>query len=171
MGKLFIAFIGLFVLASPALCSTDGLYVGAEVGDVGLTGNTGLAFKNALGFGGDVGLRANSFLDVVARGMNSSHSAVLGGPSLSLTSATVSADVRVLDIESIEVALGLGPGFYFLDNAGVSSSKFGLNYGANADAVISDAVHIGITARYHQVFSSDDYWMVGMRVGYFFSWD
>jgi hypothetical protein len=170
MNKFFLFSLAL-LLCSPLALATDGLYLGAEVGDVGLTGNTGLAFKNALGFGADIGLRANPFIDVVARGMYSSHSPQLGGQSLSLTSTTVSADVRVLEVESIEVALGLGPGFYFLGAAGNSSSKFGLNYGANVDAVLNEALHIGIAARYHQVFSSDDYWMVGMRLGYFFSWD
>jgi hypothetical protein len=154
--------LGCLAVSTPAL-AVDGIYVGGEVGAVGLSSSFGSS-STAIGFGGDLGVRVNPLIDVVGRVMHSSHTGT------TLTSTTFSADFRLAEVNDFEFAIGAGPGFYFLGGDGLSVTKFGLNYGGNVDVVVNETVHIGVGARYHHTLSSTtaNHWMVTMRVGFLF---
>jgi len=168
MKKILLAVgLGLVVAGSPAL-AIDGVYVGAEVGAIGGASSDALGnqwLDTQIGYGGDLGVGVNNLFDVMARVMHSSHNS----GTLSLTSTTLAADFHVLDMGDFVVSLGAGPGFYFLSGSGLSTTKFGLNYGGEVDVVLSQLVHLGVGGRFHQVFSGNDYWAATMRIGFMFN--
>jgi len=161
MKKILLGFAVLSALAATPALAIDGVYLGAEVGAVG--GSDPL--DTQIGYGGDLGVRVNSLFDLMARVQHSSHENDL----LKLTSTTLSADFRVLDMGDFEVAIGAGPGFYFFSTPGLSETKFGLNYGGDVDVVLNSLVHVGVGGRYHQVFSGNDYWSATARLGFLFN--
>src|SRR5262245_8897631 len=103
--KKFLMGLMAFVFSVPAM-ALDGVYLGGQVGFVGLTGDASKVFDNAIGFGADVGFRANPILDLVGSFQHSSHDK-FGG--LNLNSAFLSADFHVLNVNDIELTLSGGP--------------------------------------------------------------
>jgi hypothetical protein len=169
---LFSLMLGLGVLmgaARPAM-AVDGVYLGGELGFVGLTDNIGRTNNNGLGFGFNLGLRANPLLDIMAGFQRSTHSGQLAGVGdLTLYSTTLSAAFHFLQVDDFDLSLMGGPGFYFFNTAAGNATKFGLHGGLAGDVVIEDALRVGIAWKYHGVFGTTtgggSYWTVMMRVG------
>lgn len=169
-GKRSLSFalvIVAFALWGARARAVDGVYVGAQVGNVSFTGNSGLG--SAIGFGGDLGLRANPLLDVVYHLQYSSHSGGLAG--VKLWSNTLTADFHVLQVNDFDFAILGGPGFYTFSFPGTSQTNFGLNFGANGDVVFDESLRVGIGFRYHVVMgdNTSNYWTLMARAGYLFN--
>ena len=161
MIRLFLAFL---VFVAPCYSAVDGLYLGAQVGQVGLTGTSQQVHNNAIGFGVDIGFRTLSSVEILFQSQMSSHS-----NNLKLYSQTLGANIR-LEIPDFEILLGLGPGFYTFSR-GVSNTHFGLHWDVAGDVVVSDSLRLGLGFRYHSLFGdigADDFWSVMMRFGYLF---
>lgn len=162
--RLGFLVLGLLALATQA-DALDGVYIGGRLGHVGLTGNLKAANGNALGYGVDLGLRTNSFLDVTVSLTRSSHNA------LTLTSLCVSADLELIPLGDFAFYLGLGPGFYFYRVASDTATKFGIHGGFGGDLFIEDNIRLGLGVRWHGVFSEnvgDSFWTAMFRFGYVF---
>jgi hypothetical protein len=156
------------IATSPAL-ALDGIYLGAQVGDVTLSGNNANLYNSAIGYGLDLGFEESSLIDLVLHGQHSNHSGGTLG-DLSVTDATISGYLHIIRTGDIDVSLGLGPGFYFFSTPTLSRTNFGLNFGANGDVCL-DAFRVGIGVNYHAVFGSTvgaNLWTIMMRVGYVF---
>lgn len=161
MIRIFLV-ISLFAAISQA--AVDGLYLGAQVGQVGLTGTSQTLHNNAIGFGVDIGFRTLSSVDIIFQSQMSSHS-----NDLKLYSQTLGANVR-LEIPDFEISVGLGPGFYTFSQAS-SNTYFGVHWDVAGDVVVTDTLRLGLGFRYHSLFGdvgADDFWSVMMRVGYLF---
>lgn len=150
----------------------EAVSVGGQVGFVGLTGDVRSSFNDALGFGADVGFRANALLDVVLNVLASSHS---GPGDLGIIAPFATADFHVGRAYDFDFTLGMGPGFYNFKNSGVSETKFGLNFGGAVDVILEDHIRLGLGSRFHAPFgtsgASGSFWTVTMRVGYIFTMD
>jgi hypothetical protein len=158
--------LGLLVFSYVnASYAVDGIYIGGQVGLVGLTGAVSTGRDNNIGFGGDLGIRTNSLVDLVFSYQRSTHS------GLTLQSIPISADVHVGNAYDFDFTLGAGPGFYFWDYPG-NGGKFGLNFGGAVDLVVEDHFKVGVGSRYHAVFGGNanagSYYTIMLRVGYLF---
>lgn len=162
MKKIIFSIVLLLGSAAPAY-AIDSLYLGGELGFVGLSSNT---YTSNLGFGLDFGIRANPLLDVVVGLEHSSHSG--GANGMTLTGVPLSAVLHFAQIEDFDLSVIGGPGFYFY-NAAVSQTYFGLQIGAAGDVVIEDSLRVGIAWRYNQIFGGTpdqgSYWTIMARVG------
>lgn len=149
----------------------DGFYLGGEIGHVALTGKTAPTYSNTIGFGVDLGFRANPLLDIMFSSQYSSHSG--GANGLSVYAETLAASFHFLEANDFDCSLGAGPGFYFFNYSGKTDTMFGLNFGPNVDVKAGDNLRLGLGLRYHVVFSKDtdigdNIWNIMMRVGYTF---
>ena len=145
----------------------DGVYLGAQVGQVGLTGPSQNASGNALGFGVDLGFKTGALWDLTFSSQMSSHTG--GTQSLKLYSQTLGVGFHV-EVAEVDLSAGLGPGFYTFSR-GTSNTYFGIHWDAAGDVVLSDNLRTGLGFRYHSLFGesgADDYWSVMMRLGYIF---
>jgi hypothetical protein len=168
-GALFLIIL-LFGTHAKAL---EGLYLGAEVGNVGLTGDMKTFFNNALGFGVDLGLKTSSPIDVTLSFQTSSHSGIT---DLSLYAPFVSADIHVGQTSDLDFIVSVGPGFYTFKAGGVSSTKFGIQGGGAVDVLVDEKLKVGLGFRFHGVFGSDagstgSYWTAMARLGYIFGFN
>lgn len=136
----------------------DGFYLGGRIGQVELSGSDG-----SIGYGLDIGARANSYIDGIIQISSSSH-----GNNLTLTSIVPSAEIQLGRVNDFGFTLGLGPGFYFFKQTGISTSEFGLHGSVGGDLWMEDTLRIGVEWRYHSIFSSSNLWHAMMRVGYLF---
>lgn len=158
--KKILLVLSLFVIPAMAI---DGLYIGGQVGQVLLQGNTKTFHDNAFGFGVDLGIRTQSYLDVTFQSQMSSHSG-----DLKIYSETIGANVHFGGAD-FDFSLGMGPGAYILKSSLASNTYFGLHGAAGADILISDELRIGMQGRYHFLFDeADDYWTLMARIGYQF---
>ncbi len=157
-----------FLLPAQAL-PLESIYVGGQLGFVGLTQQAPASTMNALGFGIDVGFRVNPVLDVSLRSGLSSHA---GPTTIGLWSNTVSADFMVGHFNDIQLFLGGGPGFYQFA-AATTETKFGLHANAIADLVLGENLRLGLGGRFHGIFdpsvATPSYWTMMMRVGFSFN--
>lgn len=151
--------------------AVEGFYLGGQIGHIGLTGKTSPTYNNTIGFGLDLGFRANPLLDIMFSSQYSSHSG--GADGLSLYAETLAASFHILEANDFDWSLGAGPGFYFFKYAVKTESMFGLNMGTNVDVKAGDNLKLGLGLRYHLVFRKDadvgdNIWTIMMRVGYTF---
>lgn len=150
------------------VAGAEGPYLGGQLGFVGLSGNLKPTFSNHLGFSGDLGVRTSSLMDLVFRFHYSSHD---GGGGLQLMSPSLSADLHVGRWMDFDFTLGAGPGFYFFKTA-QTESKFGVHAGAAVDVLVDERLGVGLGTRWNGIFgatsTSDSFWTVMMRVGYWF---
>jgi hypothetical protein len=161
MMRIFLVF---FLVTSLGRAAIDGLYLGAQVGQVGLTGSNQNLHGNSIGAGLDLGFRTLSNVEILFQSQLSSHSS-----NLKLYSQTLGANLR-LEIPDFEILLGLGPGFYTFSKA-TSNTYFGVHWDVAGDVVVTEALRLGLGFRYHSLFGetgADDYWSVMMRFGYLF---
>ncbi len=157
--------MGMFLSSyAPAI---EGIYVGGEVGNVGLSGTLGQTYTNAIGFGIDLGVKTNSYLDILFHLATSSHS---GAGGLNIYSQTVTGNFHIFEFADIEFTLGLGPGFYFFKTPGITNSSFGINAGGDLNARVDDNIRIGLGGRWNGVFGqgTGNYITFMMNVGYWF---
>jgi len=158
------------IVAPSKSSALEALYVGGQLGHVALSGDPAGVYSNSLGFGGDIGFRTNSYVDMVISLMTSSHA---GPGDLSILAPTLSADVHVGRAYDFDFTLGLGPGFYSFKSGGLSDTKFGLNFGGAVDVLVDDNIRVGLGSRYHLAMGSSgisgNFWTVTMRVGYLFT--
>jgi len=161
MTRIFLFF---FLFGSSFGLALDGIYLGGQVGQVGLTGTSSSQHQNAIGFGLDIGLKSNPLVDLVFQSQWSSHS---GSPQgLKIFSQTLGV-MGHLEITDFDFTVGLGPGFYNFSRA-TSQTHFGLHWDAGADLILSRHLRTGLAFRYHSLFGeggADDFWSVMMRVG------
>ena len=153
---------------APAAFALDGIYLGAQVGDVTLSGNTAPLYNSTIGYGLDLGFEESSLIELVLHGQHSNHSGAFG--DLSVSDAFISAYLHAIRTGDLDFSLGLGPGFYFFSTQGTSSTNFGLNFGVNGDVCL-DAFRVGLGVNYHSVFGTtigDNLWTIMMRFGYVF---
>ncbi|NBX82068.1 hypothetical protein EBQ90_03150 [bacterium] len=171
--KKIILFL-LLVAVSPCF-SIEGLYVGVQGGQVQLLGTTKDFHDNAIGFGVDIGIRTQSYLDVTFQSQMSSHTGytnlakTVKGTDLKIYSQTLGANVHFGNSD-FDFTLGGGPGAYII-NAVNSNTYFGLHLAGGADVVVSDQIRLGLQGRYHFLFKQelkDDYWTIMARIGYQF---
>ncbi len=167
--------IKLLITSLLLACATafplDGLYLGAQLGHVALTGKASPLYSNTIGFAVDLGFRTNAILDVLFSSQYSSHMG--GGNGVSVYAETIGANFHVLEANDFDLSLGGGPGFYFFKYALKTETIFGLNTSANIDVKVTEHVRIGLGLRYHIVFTKDqdigdNLWTVMMRMGYLF---
>jgi len=150
-----------FGMAKPAK-AVDGFYLGGVLGAAGLTNTASSDTK--LGFGVDLGLRANSSVDVMFHFQTSSHT----GATLYMPYLT--AEMHWLEVNDFDFTLGVGPGLYFAKSPLATSTNFGINFGTAADLKVDDAIRLGLGFRYHVVIDSGsaNIWSFLFRFGYFF---
>jgi hypothetical protein len=146
--------IFVFLFSLPAL-GIDGLHIGGHIGQVGLTGRTKAApnsHGNAIGYGVELGVKTNAFID-----------------ALDLSSLLFSAELALGSASDFGFSLGIGPGFYFFKQGATTETNFGIHGSFGGDLWLSDALRAGIVARWNGVFSGtvgDNYWTIMLRVGY-----
>lgn len=171
----FLSLLILSALALPQVASAlDGVYLGAQAGFVSPTGNGASAYKNAVGFGIDLGLRTNPILDLMLGFQYSAHSEnVPGVGDLTSFRQSLTAEIHVARFNDFDVTLGGGPGFYIYKAGGTSDTKFGLNFGGAIDMLVNDTLNVGVGTRYHAVFGTTGtqggFFTVQMRIGYLFT--
>jgi len=171
MKRVLFWFSAFLFLVSTQGYALDGIYVGGNIGHVGMSGRTAATFSNTIGFGVDLGLRANPVLDVTAAFQASSHS---GGAGMSLLNFMLTADYKFAEMNDFEFFLTGGPGFYFFKTVAATDSKFGLNIGTTGNVMVDENIRVGLNFRYHFIFNSaagvsgDNYYSVMLRFGYFF---
>ncbi len=172
-------FSGALWFSTPAR-AIDGIYLGGQVGFMGLTDPPDILYNNALGFGVDLGLRTNALVDLVFSFQTSSFGANSSAPfpvngSLTLYSQSLSADFHVGRAYDFDFTLGAGPGFYVFKSSLGSNTNFGFNFGGAVDLLVDDHFKIGMGTRYYALFGtnaiSGSFWNVMMRVGYLFDLD
>lgn len=166
--KFLFVFAALFLFSARSQ-AIDSIYLGAQLGHVGLGGNAGSKFSNAIGFGLDLGIRTNPTLDVIFHLQTSSHS---NNGGLNLYSQFISADWHLFEFNDFDFFATGGPGFYFFKDSVVTNSNFGLNLGAGVDIIIDEALRLGINGRYHSIFSATNggsYFTFMMKFGYLFN--
>lgn len=150
--KRFSAWVLLPFFFIPKIAfSIEGVYLGAQLGHVALTGDTTQSLTNAIGFGGFVGVKTSSLMDVSFHLQMSSHG---GGSGLTLYAPFISADFLLTKMSELELSVGAGPGLYLLQST-TSSSKFGLHAGVAADVVLDDRLRLGLHFRYHKLLDSN----------------
>lgn len=171
MKKILVSF---FLLVSP-LFGIEGFYIGAQGGQVQLLGNTKDLHDNAIGFGLDIGLRTQSYLDVMFQSQISTHTGytstakTIQTQSLKIYSQTLGANIH-FGTTDFDFTLGGGPGAYILNSVS-SNTYFGLHLAGGADVIVSDKIRLGLQTRYHFLFKQelrDDYWSIMARIGYQF---
>ncbi|MFM8269509.1 MAG: outer membrane beta-barrel protein [Pseudomonadota bacterium] len=165
----------LVLLAFP-LYAIEGLYLGLQAGQVQLAGSAKELNDNAIGFGLDLGIKTQSYLDVMFQSQISSHtgyttaSKTTPGTNLKIYSQTLGANFHFGNPD-FDFSLGGGPGLYFVNSVN-SNSYFGLHIAGGADVLVSDEIRLGLQARYHFLFQPqkrDDYWSIMARAGYQFN--
>lgn len=164
--KFWGLILALFVCVRSAV-ALEGIFLGAQLGHVSISGTIGQRHSSSLGFGLDLGLKTSPLLDIMFRLQTSSHS---NNGGLNIYSQTISADFHVFEVDDFEFSFGLGPGFYFYKFTPVTNSHFGINLGLNADVKIEEAMRLGLGFRRHFVMGStaDSYMAIMMRFGYWF---
>ena len=164
MGRIYV-FVGL-MLAQPLFAAVEAIVVNGSLGHVALVGQPA-AYENALGFGFEAGVKANSLLDVQFGLRQSSHSV-----GLSILNPTLSAEFHVSQFYDVDMIVGCGPGFYQFSANNTSRTHFGVQFGGAVDVVVEDSLRFGVGVRYHSVFDASEnapsHWAVLMRVGYTF---
>lgn len=167
--------ISFLLLLSAPLFAIEGLYLGVQGGQVQLLGSTNDLHDNAIGFGVDIGIRTQSYLDVMFQSQMSSHTGYTSpakttkGTDLKIYSQTLGANVH-FGTSDFDFTLGGGPGAYIM-NSTTSNTYFGLHLAGGADVVVSDQIRLGLQGRYHFLFKQelkDDYWSIMARIGYQF---
>lgn len=170
--RFFLAVTAIWLgLGSNQARAVEGIYLGAQVGHVSLTGNTGAAFSNALGFGVDLSFEASHLFNVTTRFQYSTHS---GSGGLDLYHPSLSVDFFLARYAEFLVTLGGGPGFYFFNTAAGNESNFGLNVGLEGDVILNESVRVGLGWRYHGVLGGtvgDNFFTIMMRIGFQFELD
>lgn len=166
MHKIFgtLALLGMALFSAQPAHAVDGVYLGGQVGAVGLTGGS---TDTAIGLGVDLGLRANSIVDVVFHFQTSDHT------GRTIYAPHLSAEIHYADVNDFDFTIGVGPGMYFFKTPLVTDANFGLNFGTAVDLKLDDAIRLGLGARYHLVFSpsvGNNFWSFMFRAGYFFEW-
>ena len=144
--------------------AVDGVYLGGQIGAVGMTGTRS---DTTIGFDVDLGLRANSIVDVVFHFQTSSH------PGRTVYAPHLSAEIHYADVNDFDFTIGVGPGMYFFNSPVGTDTNFGLNFGTAVDLKLDEAIRLGLGARYHLVFSpaiGNNFWSFMFRAGYFFEW-
>lgn len=171
MKKLLVS---LLVFSYP-IFAIEGLYLGIQAGQVQLLGNTKELHDNTIGFGVDLGIRTQSYLDVIFQSQVSSHTGYTSsakttkGTDLKIYSQTLGANIH-FGTADFDFTFGGGAGAY-ITKAATSNTYFGLNLSGGADVVVSDQIRLGLQGRYHFLFKQelqDDYWSVMARIGYQF---
>lgn len=141
----------------------DGVYLGGRLGQFGLTGTNKTLHGSAIGYGIDLGIRSNAFMDAMIQYSSSSHRA------LNLSSLLFTAELGLGDASEFGFSLGIGPGFYFFDRIGVKNTYFGIHGSLAGDMYLSDALKAGMVFRWNGVFNpGDNYLSLMLRVGYLF---
>lgn len=168
---LFISlFLTFFFGFLPRAYALEGLSIGGHVGHVALTSDLNRTYNQTIGFGVDLGLTVNSYVDVLFQSQFSSHSG--GRDGLKIFSETLGANTHLFQLNDFDFTAQFGPGFYFYNQNSVSDSKFGLHFGVGADVLAGDHLRVGLDWRYHVVFSSGlslNYWTTMMRLSYVFT--
>lgn len=160
-------FLPLIFLITSTTFALDAVYLGAQVGQLGLTGSSQASSGNALGYGLDIGLRTGLLWDLTFSSQMSSHTG--GTQSLKLYSQTLAMNLHA-DFGEFDISAGMGPGFYTFSRS-TSNTYFGLHFDAAGDVAVSDHLRTGLGFRYHALFGetgADDLWSVMMRFGYIF---
>lgn len=165
--------MAIVLLAVSPLFAIEGLYFGAQAGQVQLRGETQTFHDNAIGFGIDIGIRTQSYLDVMFQSQLSTHdgytsaSKTTKSNSLKIYSQTLAANVHFGNTD-FDFTLGGGPGAYIM-SAQQTNTYFGLHLDGGSDIIISDQFRVGLQGRYHFLFKQelrDDYWSIMARIGY-----
>jgi len=171
MKKIFFL---LFLFVTP-LFAIEGFYLGVQGGQVQLLGKTRDLHDGAIGFGLDIGLRTQSYLDVMFQSQMSTHAGYTNSAKttkandLKIYSQTLGANIH-FGTTDFDFTLGGGPGAYIINSAS-SHTYFGLHLAGGADVVVSDKIRLGLQTRYHFLFKQelhDDYWSIMARIGYQF---
>lgn len=158
----------LLMFAPTKAKALEGLYIGGQLGNFALSDSLGKSYKDALGFGGDLGFKTTSMVDLVLSAFYSSHSGPLGGTKI--FAPTINAEVHLGRAYDFDFTVGGGPGFYNFSNSLTSETKFGLNFGGAVDFLIDDSFRVGLGTRYHIPFNANtNIWAVTMRAGYLFT--
>ncbi len=148
---------------------TRKLYIGARAGNVSMTGNAAKDYANGIGYGLDLGLKEPiRNVDFFYTWQLSPHSG-LGGLNLQVHS--VSAEFHPLELNDLDVTLGIGSGLYLYQMEMGSQMRFGINLGASAALIISNSVHLGVASRFHAASRSPvpgNFFTMMVRLGYSF---
>lgn len=167
-----LLFAGLTLGASSA-SAVEGFYLGGQLGHFSFTGESRSNFNNSIGFGGDIGFRANPLVDLVLGVQYSTYKAIgVIASNLNLLTGTMTAEFHLGRLADFDFTIGAGPGLYFADVAGANTTKFGINFGGAADLLVDDHFKVGVGIKAHNIFATtnafSNYWTITMRAGYMF---
>lgn len=162
---LFSVAVVLFAVSAKPARALEGLYIGGQVGNVALGSPIS---RSSLGFGGDLGFKTTSQVDLVVSLLHASFTG-----STSLLAPFLSAELHAGHAYDFDFTIGAGPGFYNFSVGPFSETKFGLQFGGAVDFVLDDHFRVGLGTRYHVPFGSStvssNIWTVTMRAGYLFT--
>ncbi len=150
---------------SARLLAIDSLYLGGQVGHVGVTGVLKQPYGNTIGFEGDLGIRNNPIVDVNFNYHYSSHDS-----NLKIQHAVITADLNLGELNDFEFLFGVGPGFYFFKTVD-TETKFGLQFNSGANLVVDEVIRLGLGLKWNNVFDAgvgDSYFTFMFRAGYIF---
>ena len=151
MKNLLTLFLVFICLNGQGLAS-DQFFIGGEVGHVGVRDNQPIS--NAIGYGVDIGVPANSYLDLMFRVHYSFHDGVTG-LGTKLVQASVAAVGNLVDYGDFRVSVEGGPGFYFFDTGVGKEEKFGVHAGLNGDVILQDRFLLGLSGRLHWILDQN----------------
>lgn len=146
--------LGCAALVATA-ASAQNIYVGTHVGAMGSSD------ESSIGFGAQLGVNPGG---VASFQVDATFTPVDAGTYFSTSPAVV-----LYPVAQEEFTLGMlgGAGFYKPPGHGV---LFGLNFGVSGDFRLSEAMKVGLEARYHPIFGEDnlDLRSVFITLKYFF---
>ncbi len=171
MKKILILLLSILAIPGFALIRevVPQLYIGGRAGNVALTGAAASNYKSAVGYALDLAMM--DFIrdiDFYYSWQTSPH----GGPeNLTLQAHNASVEFHPLELNDLDVTLGIGPGFYSFKLTSGTQSRLGLQLGTTAALILSDRIYLGVTSRYHLVSGSPvsgNLWTFMARIGYSF---
>lgn len=146
----------LFALAG-AGAQAQQMHVGGHVGAIGSEA------ESKIGFGLQFGVNPDG---VAAFLVDATFAPFENG-----TYFSSSPSIVVYPVAQQEFSLGIlgGAGFYKIP---LSDVRFGLNFGVTGDFLLTNAISVGMEARYHPIFGTpDDIWSVFLTLKYHFEMD
>lgn len=133
--------------------------LGGHAGALGTSGKGPLADKSTLAYGAN--LKINPY-DWAALKLDATFGQLDNRGYFSTSPALMLSPIL---FEEFTMGFLAGPGFYKLPT---QSTKFGLNFGVAGDFNLADSLSVGMEARYHPIFDSDDIWTVFVTLGFRF---
>lgn len=130
---------------------------GIDIGSVFLHSDSHTGYKAGIGFGGHLEYFIDDIFSLAFSLGYSYHSGPTGADGMNNLWFDIGPRSRLL-WDPIGFFLSLSPGFN-LNKFGApvndSAFSFGINFGSGVDLLLSDAISMGLTYKYHLIFDTD----------------